>query len=56
MDNITKKAKKLMKKYPNYITPSALQKEIPNEKERREVFCKMVYLAQCEKDDEIFGS
>lgn len=52
---IDKKARKLMNKYPNYITPKQLIDEIPNEKERREIFSRMVYLAQCDKDNEIFG-
>lgn len=50
------KARKLMAKYPNYITSEQLLNEVPNEKERREVFSRMVYLAQCDKDNEIFGS
>lgn len=53
--NVDNKARELMVKYPNYITPDILCKEIPDEKERRDVFGRMVYLAQCEKDDEIFG-
>ena len=50
-----KKARELMSKYPNYITPDILRQEIPDEQERRDVFGRMVYLAQCDKNDELFG-
>lgn len=50
MKNIEKKARKLMKKYPNMITVGELQKELPNEKERRDVFSKMVHLAHSENE------
>jgi len=56
MGNIDKRARELMAKYPNHITISELLAEIPNEKKRRDVFARMVYFGQCDKDNEIFGN
>lgn len=54
--NINKKARELMVKYPNMITAGELAKELPDGKQRRDVFGRMVYFAQCDKNDELFGS
>ena len=54
--NTDKKAKELMTKYPDKITMGELLKEVPNDEDRREVFGKMVYFAQCEENDKLFGA
>lgn len=53
--NVDKKARELMVKYPNMITAGELLTELPNEKQRREIFSRMVYFAQVDKNQEIFG-
>ena len=49
-----KRARQLMVKYPLGITVEQLQNELPVDQERRDVFGRMVYLAQCDKNNEIF--
>jgi hypothetical protein len=54
--DIDKKARELMAKYPNMIRAGELSKEVPNDKDRREVFSRMVYLAQVDANNSIFGA
>ena len=43
--NINKKARELMCKYPNAITPNQLAQEIPDENFRMMVFRRMCFFA-----------
>lgn len=53
--NINKKAKELMAKYPKGITVGELQEEIPDDKIRRTILSRMMYFAQVEQDNALFG-
>jgi hypothetical protein len=53
--NINKKARELMAKYPDSITVGEIIQEVPDEKQRREVFARMVFFIQEQEMNRILG-